>query len=96
MVKTSKELRAEIQALEAEYNQVRAKELIVARTEILDIMANYGITVAELDQPKRTDKRMAPLDALYADGSKTWSGRGRTPIWLVGKDKEQYRVQKQA
>jgi DNA-binding protein H-NS len=27
------------------------------------------------------------------DEGNTWSGRGRMPGWLQGKDKEQYRVQ---
>lgn len=34
------------------------------------------------------------LEPKYRDPEtgKTWCGRGKTPLWLVGKDKEQFKI----
>ncbi|KVT12754.1 hypothetical protein WT24_11895 [Burkholderia sp. MSMB1078WGS] len=43
--------------------------------------------------PLATKKRSVAPKYWNPQTGQTWSGRGRTPHWLAGKDREQYRIQ---
>ena len=99
-MKSYKNLLGEIQRLQGLAAQRRRKEARAVITDIRQKMADYGITLDELENPARTRaagkktakskgraKRSVP--AKYRDprtGAK-WSGRGLTPRWLVEKEK---------
>jgi DNA-binding protein H-NS len=92
---TYKELQDQIAALQNTAELTRAQELDGAVQQIKALMAEYGITVADLDSAARTkgkkSKQQTKIQFQDANG-KTWSGRGRMPDWLKGKDKEKFRV----
>jgi DNA-binding protein H-NS len=92
---TYKELQDQILELQRKAEETRAKELDGAIQQIKALMQEYGITVDDLDtraKKKGTkSKQQANVQFQDADGN-TWSGRGRMPAWLKGKDKEQFRV----
>lgn len=92
---TYKELQQKIAALQAQAEESRAAELDGAIGQIRTMMQEYGITIEDLQERKRGPKKGVknrPKDIQFRDGENTWSGRGRMPGWMQGKDKEQFRV----
>lgn len=90
-----KELQAQIAELQAKAEQTRIQEIDGAVTQIKELMQQYGITVNDVIGKKVTSKKGGsnkPVAIQFQDGDKTWSGRGRQPGWLKGKDREQFRV----
>lgn len=93
---TYKELQAKIAALQSQAEESRMAELDGAIQQIKAIMQEFEITIDDLQESKGRGKKNAksskPRDVQFRDGENTWSGRGRMPGWLAGKDKEQFRV----
>ncbi len=60
-----------------------------AIAEVRALMAEHGLTAADLAAPARKPEKRAtaggkPVAAKYKDGSgNTWSGRGLKPKWLT-------------
>jgi DNA-binding protein H-NS len=92
---TYKELQDQIAALQSTAELTRAQELDGAIQEIKALMQEYGISLQDLNTIAKTKgkkaKKQANVQFQDADG-KTWSGRGRMPDWLKGKDKEKFRT----
>ena len=92
---TYKELQDQIAALQNTAEVTRAQELDGAIQQIKELMQEYGITLQDLDSAgKKKSKKSKTITVAQfqdADGN-TWSGRGRMPDWLKGKDKEKFRV----
>lgn len=84
---------AELQALAAE---ARKNELTSAKEKIAKIMQEYGLTLADLAPAAKTkeSKPRAEVPVKYRDDAtgQTWTGRGRAPKWLEGKDKNDFLV----
>lgn len=100
---TYKQLLAEKEALEAKLAQMRTDEVTGVIEKIRSLMAEYGLTEADI-APKRRRGRPAKRNAAaptvkgalppkYLDPKtgKTWSGRGRTPAWL-GKNPKRFLI----
>lgn len=89
---TYKELLAQKEALEAQLEQVRQAEVAEVIAKIQDAMAIYGLTPDDLMPKRKTSKGSLP--PLYQDPKtgKTWSGRGREPSWLIGKNRDKFRI----
>jgi DNA-binding protein H-NS len=96
ITKSYLELLAQRAQLEADIAAARATERRAALTQIRRIMEEHGITPVELDGMLRGGKRGPRASAVpkYRDPATgtTWSGRGRTPRWIAGQDREQYRI----
>src|SRR5471030_394054 len=81
--------------VQAKAEEARRAELTTARAQIQAIMKEYGLTLADfgggVKQPKVARK---PVEIKYKDDAtgNTWTGRGRAPKWIEGKDKNQYLV----
>lgn len=92
---TYRELQDQIAALQYKAEETRAHELDGAIQQIKALMKEYGITLEDLDTAAKKkgnkSKQQAKIQFQDADG-KTWSGRGRMPDWLKGKDKEKFRI----
>lgn len=97
---TYKELVAQRDALDAQIQAAREKEVGAAIAKIRELMTQYGLApediVVRRRGPKPGTKSVAgerTLPALYQDPKtgKTWSGRGRAPAWL-GKNRERFRI----
>lgn len=90
------EITKQIAELQALANAARSTEIASAKERISAIMQEYGLTVADLSgSPKaKNTKVREPVAVKYKDpetGS-TWTGRGRAPLWLTGKDKNDYLI----
>jgi DNA-binding protein H-NS len=96
---TYKQLTAQLEKLHKEVAVAREKEIEQAIADIREKVAEYGITAEELGF---TSKRPAARKAGAATVSvpkyrnpktgETWSGRGRAPGWLAGKNRERFLI----
>ncbi|WP_311197455.1 H-NS histone family protein [Rugamonas brunnea] len=93
---TYQEYKAKIAELENLAETARKSELQAAKEKIAAIMRDYGLTLADLGPVAKAKpvKTRAPVPTKYRDDAtgQTWTGRGRAPKWLEGKDKEQYLI----
>jgi DNA-binding protein H-NS len=87
MSKTYKELLAEQRELNARIEAMRA-ERAQAISTIRDLMEQFDIAASEL-ATKRGPKTRDRSPAKYRDPQTgaTWSGKGREPRWIAGKDR---------
>lgn len=87
------ELKAKIAELEKQAQAARETERSGAINQIRELMQAYDISIADLNKPpkKATTQRQA-VAAKYRDpvSGATWTGRGRAPLWLNGRSKEDF------
>ncbi|RFP09312.1 H-NS histone family protein [Duganella sp. BJB488] len=93
---TYAEIKAQIAELENKAKEVRSSELAAAKAQILEIMTTYGLTLNDFGgsaKPKSAKVRQ-PVPAKYrnTETSETWTGRGRAPLWLAGKNKDDFLI----
>jgi DNA-binding protein H-NS len=93
---TYQEYKAKIAELESLAESARKNELLAAKEKIAAIMRDYGLTLADLGATAKVKsvKTRAPVPTKYRDDAtgQTWTGRGRAPKWLEGKDKAQFLI----
>lgn len=86
------EILTQIETLKHQAEEARKNELASAIAEIKRIMAEFGITPADLGFGGRAAKAKAKgsVAAKYRDpiSGKTWTGRGRRPAWVVALEAE--------
>ncbi|KQV81031.1 histone family protein nucleoid-structuring protein H-NS [Massilia sp. Root351] len=95
MSATYQDYQKQIAELQAKAEEARRNEVAGARAKIQSIMREYGLTVADISggaKPPKSARK--PVEIKYKDGATglTWTGRGRAPKWLEGKDKNQFLV----
>lgn len=80
-------------------NALQMEKRSEALAKARDIVNSYGLTLEEVfaaQRARRGDslvvgKKVAPKYRNPETGV-TWTGRGKTPLWLVGKDREQFLI----
>lgn len=98
MAKTYEQLQRQIQALQAEAEKLRRKELDEVIGRIREAITFYGITAADLGlaakspakpksagraRPGRKAGKPAKAAVAYRNqNGQTWGGRGKRPQWL--------------
>lgn len=91
-----KELLAQKQKLEEQLEVVRLKELEQVVTQVKQIIADYGLTAEDigLTAKGRAKGRRATVAPKYRDPKTgaTWTGRGRAPAWIAGKNYERFLI----
>lgn len=97
---TYKELLAQRAKLEHQIAVAREQEVGAAITRIQELMAQFGLSPADIVAKRRGRRpssknghKAAPV-ALYQDPKtgKTWSGRGRQPGWIAGKNRNRFLI----
>lgn len=83
---TYDEIKATIMDLQSQADALWKEERHVALGRARALVAEFKLKPIELF-PKQ---HKVPIK--YTDGTHTWSGRGKTPKWLEGKDKDYYLV----
>ena len=93
MTASYKELLAQREALEQAIAQARQSEIASAVAKVRELVAEYGLTAQDVF-PGRAAKSGAPkaaskVAAKYRDAAtgQTWTGRGKAPKWIEGKDR---------
>jgi DNA-binding protein H-NS len=93
-----KQLTAELEKLHQEVAAAREKEIAQAIADIKQKVAEYDLTAEELGfAPERKPARKAASTSVarYRNPKtgETWSGRGRSPSWLAGKNRERFLIE---
>ncbi|MTW14316.1 H-NS histone family protein [Pseudoduganella eburnea] len=92
---TYAEIQAQIAELETKAKEARAAELAGAKEKIAEIMAAHGLTLDDLRGVRtKASKARQPVPAKYRnpESGDTWTGRGRAPLWLAGKNKGDFLI----
>lgn len=86
----------QIAKLQSLAEAARKDELSGAIKTIKDLMQLHGITVDDLSSGTRAKsakpKGTVPAQFKNPETGETWTGRGRAPRWLDGKDRDVYRI----
>lgn len=93
-----KQLTAQLEKLHKEVAAAREKEIAQAIADIKEKIAEYDITAEELGFSSRpAGARKKPLPARYMNPrtGETWSGRGRAPGWLAGKNRDRFLIKEE-
>lgn len=95
---TYRDLKAKAEKLLAEAEQVRLAELEDVVQQVRGIVAEYGLTPEQVFGRKRAKPNghaAQPVAAKYQDPKTglTWSGRGRAPGWIKGKNRDRFLIQ---
>jgi DNA-binding protein H-NS len=107
---TLESLQAKIQKLQAQAEALAAKKSSAVIEKIKHLMAEHGLTTADIDAhtggrkrgPKPGAKAAAKAPSAVANyrdpkTGATWSGRGRTPRWIANaKDRSKFLVEDDA
>jgi DNA-binding protein H-NS len=82
-------------ALDKALSEAREKETRLALIEIVQKMREYDVSLYEL-MGRKPGEQPSDLSPKYRDpdSGATWSGRGRAPQWIAGKDRERFLVGK--
>lgn len=93
MSNSYKDLLAQRAALEKQIEEARNKERGDAINTIMQLMQDFDITAAELTVKKSRQARDS-IKPKYKDphSDKTWSGMGKPPAWIAGKDRAAFLI----
>jgi DNA-binding protein H-NS len=92
------DLKAQIAKLQAQAEEARRTEIDNVVADIRQKIAEYGLTATDLGfavaAKRGRPPKKAPLPAKYQDpkSGNTWSGRGKPPKWIVGKNRERFLI----
>lgn len=90
------ELLAQKAALEEQIARLKREERSKAVEEVRALVEAYDIGADEIfstgSRKPRTAKATVAAKYRNPETGETWSGRGRSPKWLEGKDKAAYAV----
>ncbi len=91
---TYRELKAEIQRLQAEAEQARLAEKAAVLDKIRAMIIEYKLLPRDFGFGTAARAGNMPSAAKYRDPATgaTWSGRGRAPQWLAGADRSQFEI----
>lgn len=94
-----KELLAQRQALEEALKAAHAQESSGAIEQVRSIVEEFGLTEddvfgGEKKTRKASNAKGGTVAPKYKDpeSGKTWTGRGKAPLWIAGKEKEQFAI----
>ncbi|MXN79633.1 H-NS histone family protein [Burkholderia sp. 4701] len=95
---TYRDLKAQIRALQDQADIARTQELSNAVKEIQKVIAEFDLRPEDLFaepslKPRRV-KRRGPASPKYRDpkSGALWSGRGREPRWISGRDRDEFLI----
>jgi DNA-binding protein H-NS len=90
-----KDLQSQIEKLQKQAEQARDKEIATVVAQIRTMMTDYGIQASDLGiTSKRKRKTGTPAAPKFANPQtgETWTGRGRAPKWIEGKDRAKFLI----
>ena len=98
MTSSYKELLAQRESLEQAIAQARKNEITNAVTKVRELVAEYGLTSEDIFSGRsaksgvaKATNKVAPKYRDTATGQ-TWTGRGKAPKWIEGKDRAQFTI----
>lgn len=91
-MKSSKELLAEKAALDEAIARERKAAAALALKQIHAWIDEFGFTAQQLI-PWQASKKHIPAKYLNPKTGDTWTGRGKPPSWIQGKEREQFLIE---
>lgn len=90
---TIAELLAQKEAIEQQIAEIRKNERADAIARARAIVAEFELTADDLFSSK-TIRVKKQVNAKYRnpETGETWTGRGRAPLWLVDKNRDDYLI----
>lgn len=88
---TYKQLLAQREELEAQIKAAESVEKQAAISQARQLVSEFDLTVEDLFGKTKEVKKAAIKYRDAATGAE-WSGRGREPLWIKGKSREQFAV----
>ena len=94
---TYKELLKQQEALALQVEEARKREISDAVTQVRQMVSEFGLTERDVfpsgrrSGGKRNGGLVAPKYRDPATGQ-TWTGRGKAPKWIDGKDRSKYLI----
>jgi DNA-binding protein H-NS len=92
------DLKVQIARLQAQADEARRTEVGNVVADIRQKIAEYGLTAQDLGfavaAKRGRPPKKAPLPARYQDpkSGNTWSGRGKPPKWIAGKNRDRFLI----
>ncbi|CAN7590368.1 H-NS histone family protein [Acidovorax delafieldii] len=85
---TYAELLAQKKILDEQIANAKKSESEAALRAVLQLVHEFGFTSQQVF-PLKASKPKMKVDAKYRDPrtGATWSGRGKPPLWIAGKDR---------
>ncbi|MET3625168.1 H-NS histone family protein [Burkholderia ambifaria] len=92
---TYRQLSVELQSLDRRIERAWEDERKNVLQDIRELMTHWDITANELRRYRRSTYHTKPVVPKYRDPAtgKTWSGRGRVPAWIAGKDRTAFLIE---
>ena len=92
MTQTIKELEVSLAALDAKITAARKAESAAALNQIHELVGQFGFTVQQLFPIGASEKKKRQPKYRDEESGATWSGIGKPPSWIAGKDREDFLV----
>jgi DNA-binding protein H-NS len=86
------ELLAQKEALEQQIAQLKKAERADALQNARSLVETYDLTVDELFGKQKSTGKAVAVKYRNPETGETWTGRGRAPRWLEGKNREDFAV----
>ncbi|WP_175855693.1 H-NS histone family protein [Burkholderia anthina] len=83
-------LQAQLAELDQRIRAARRRERDVVLEQVRQVVASYALTPREIfGQGYSNRAKLFTIGAKYRDPltGATWSGRGRAPAWIAGRDR---------
>lgn len=93
-----KDLLKQKEALDLQIEEARQREIADALAKVRQMVAEYGLTAADVfgggRRPTGARKSQGKVAPKYRDPAtgKTWTGRGKAPVWIAGRDRDQFLI----
>lgn len=95
-----KELMAQKAELDRQIEAARRAEVATAVQMIHDLMAEFNLTEEEVFSNRRgggsgevKEKKVVPVKYRNSATGETWTGRGKAPRWLDGKNRDDFLIE---
>ncbi|WP_322023071.1 H-NS histone family protein [Burkholderia sp. BCC1977] len=88
-------LQAQLAELDRRIRAERRRERQAALVQVRQLVTNYALTAREVFGQGYSDRaKLFTMGAKYRDPvtGATWSGRGRTPAWIAGRDRAAFLI----
>lgn len=95
MTSTYKDLLAQRAELEQKIATARAAEVSDAVAKARRLIEEFGLTVNDVFATKKKKTgTTSSVEPKYRDPAtgQTWTGRGKPPLWIKDKDREQFAI----
>lgn len=92
MNQTLKELEASLAALDAKITTARKTESAAALNKIHELVGEFGFSVQQLFPIGTSERKKREPKYRDDESGATWSGIGKPPAWIAGKNREDFLI----